>query len=114
MELDLYSVIMRPRVTSKAYTLNQKLSQLVLEVHPEANKPMVVEALKKLFNVEVESVRIVVAKGKRRRAGRHTVVGKLRKKAIVSLKKGMNIDLVGWSRPVDAQAEQSASDAQQA
>lgn len=69
----------------------------MLEVHVQANKPMVAEALKKLFNVETENIRIVLAKGKRRRAGRHSVYGKNRKKAIITLKSGYSADLSGWS-----------------
>lgn len=97
MDLSIYDVIRGPWVTSKAYALNQLLKQLVLEVHPKANKPIVIEALKKLFNVETENIRIVLAKGKRRRAGRHTVYGKSRKKAIITLKSGYSADLAGWS-----------------
>ncbi len=111
MELDIYSVIKRPHVTSKAYGLNQRKNQLVLEVHPQANKPMVAEALKKLFNVEADSIRIVVVKGRTRRVGRREVVGNTRKKAYISLKKGVNVDLMGWSRP--GETERPVGNAQQ-
>lgn len=93
MELSIYSVICNPRVTIKAYDLNQKFQKLVLDVHPMANKPMIAEALKKLFNVEAEEIRTIVVKGKRRRVGRHIVVGKKRKKAIVTLKKGQDLQM---------------------
>ncbi len=98
MDLTIYDIIIKPRVTTKAYYLNQA-KQLVLEIHPEANKPLVAQALKKLFNVEADKVRIVVSKGKFRRAGRHIVQGKMTKKAIVTLKEGYSIDLMGWNRP---------------
>jgi len=107
MDLSIYDIIRKPRITSKSYILNNKLGQLVVEVHPKANKPLVAEALKKLFNVEVEKVRIVVLKGKVRRAGRHFTKDSLRKKAIVTLKNGQTIDLVGWSQ--SAQAQPSAA-----
>lgn len=94
MDLTLYDIIKKPRVTQKSYRLNQELKQLVLEVHPKANKPMIKEALKKLFNVEVEKIGIVVSKGKLRRAGRHETYGKLRKKAIVTLKEGHSVNLM--------------------
>ena len=48
----------------KHISLIKNLKKLVIEVHPKANKPMVKEALEKLFNVEVEKVSIVVRKGK--------------------------------------------------
>lgn len=88
MDLNLYDVIAKPRATSKVYRLNRKLQQIVLEVHPQANKPMIKEALKKLFNIEAEKVRTIMAKGKVRRSGRHQFQDKSRKKAIITLKKG--------------------------
>ncbi len=103
MELSIYEVIRRPRVTIKAYDLNRQYQQLVLDVHPQANKPQIAEALERLFDVKVASVRIVVNKGRRRRSGRFIVQGNLRKKAIVSLKAG-SVNL-GVDTPVAPQAE---------
>lgn len=97
MDLTVYDIIKGPRITEKAYRLNQTLKQLVLEVHVHANKPLIAEALKKLFNVEAEKIRIIVSKGKNRRVGRRSVQGKTRKKAIVTLKKGYSVDLMGLS-----------------
>lgn len=98
-KLNIYEVIRGPWVTSKAYRLNQELQHLVLEVHPAANKPMVAETLKKLFNVEADKVHTIVLKGKNRRSGgRHTSQGKTRKKAIITLKKGYSLDMMDWSK----------------
>ncbi len=94
MALTLFDIIRGPRITEKAYRLNQLVKKLVLEVHPKANKPLIVEALKKLFNVEAEKVGIVVLKGKKRRAGKFFTTGKLRKKAIVTLKQGQSINIM--------------------
>ena len=99
MDLSIYDVIRRARATPKAYDLNQKFKQLVLEVHPHANKPMVAEALRKLFNVNPESIRIVVVKGRTRRLGRYgATTGKLMKKAIVTLPEGEAVN-VGVDAP---------------
>lgn len=97
MDLTIYDIIKGPRITEKAYRLNQHEKQLVLEVHMEANKPLIAEALKKLFNVDVEKIRVIVSKGKQRRVGRRSVQGKKRKKAIITLKEGQNVDLMGLS-----------------
>lgn len=99
MDLSIYEVIRGPRMTSKAYYLDHTLNQLVLDVHPMANKPMVVRALKQLFNVEVEKVSISVSKGKEKKAGRYSFVGKTKKKAIVTLKSGYSVDIAGWKKP---------------
>lgn len=98
MELSIYEVIKGAWITTKAYDLNQKLKQLVLEIHPKANKPLIEQALKKLFNVKVESIRIAHVKGKKRRAGRHYVNGQSRKKAIITLIEGHTIDLHDWNK----------------
>lgn len=95
MDLSIYNVIIRPRATSKVYRLNQTLQQIVLEVHPQANKPMIKEALKKLFNVEAQKIRTVTVHGKFRRAGRYEFQGNKRKKAIITLKEGQASQMSG-------------------
>lgn len=99
MDLSVYEIIRGPRMTSKAYYLDQKLKQLVLDVHPHANKPMITYALKQLFNVEVEKICVSVSKGKKKKAGRYSFVGKMRKKAVVTLKEGYSVDITGWKNP---------------
>lgn len=93
MDLSIYTIIRGPWVTHKASVLNQDQQKLVLEVHPKANKPMVAEALKKLFNVTPKHIAMIVNKPKRRRVGRHIVMGITRKKAIITLAKGEAVNL---------------------
>lgn len=97
MDLTVYDIIRGPRITEKAYRLNQTTGKLVLEVHPEANKPLIAQALKKLFNVEAEKIGIVISKGKKRRVGRFFTYGKTKKKAVITLKKGQHIDIMGFT-----------------
>ncbi len=94
MDLTVYDIIKGPVLTDKAYTINKNLKKLVLRVHPKANKPLIKEALEKLFNVKVDSVRVIVSKGKTRRVGKFETCGLLRKKAIVTLKEGHSLDLL--------------------
>jgi len=49
MDLSLYDIIKGPKISEKAYGMNQKEGKLVLEVHPKANKPLIAQALKKTF-----------------------------------------------------------------
>lgn len=86
MDLSINDIIKKPHISSKAQRLGQKYKQVVFDVHPQANKPMIALALKKLFNLEASKIRIVVRKGKIRRAGRRFTQGPLEKKAIISLK----------------------------
>lgn len=62
MELTIYDIIKGPIISNKAYKLNRDANQLVLEVHQTANKPMVKDALEKLFDVKVKKVRIKIDK----------------------------------------------------
>lgn len=94
MELSIYDIIVGPIVSNKAYRLHQTLKKITLDVHPASNKTLIAEAMHKLFNVEVESVRIMVRKGKRKISKtRNVSVDNLRKIAIVTLKKGQDMNL---------------------
>ena len=108
MELSIYQIIQGPVVSDKAYKLNKKLNKLVIKVHPQANKPSIAQAIEKLFNLKVKNVRTIVRKGKRRRVKKKIVVDPLIKKAIVTLKEGYSLDLIGQAgASVDVRAGQS-------
>lgn len=92
MDLTIYDVILGPVVNDKAYQLNRDFKQILLYVHPHANKPMIKQALMKLFNVKVRNVRISVRKGKMRKIGRKIVFGSKTKKAIVTLVAGYSLN----------------------
>ncbi len=107
MELSIYDIIQGPVVSDKAYQQNQKLQKLYLQVHMHANKPLVQDAVEKLFGVHVEKVAIIVRKGKRRMTRSRIVTqDKTCKRAIVTLKPGYNINVFG---DVNAQAGVSTS-----
>lgn len=109
MELSIYDIIVGPIVSNKAYRLHQNLKKITLQVHPAANKPLVAQAMHKLFNVEVESVRIMVRKGKCKISKtRNVSVDNLRKIAIVTLKKGQDMNLFSDASSMDfANTQQS-------
>ncbi|MEX0939997.1 MAG: 50S ribosomal protein L23 [Candidatus Babeliales bacterium] len=93
MALKIYDIIQGPAVTEKASKLVSNQKKVVLKIHPKANKPMVKEALEKLFNVKVENIRTIVRKGKVRTFKRMKSTGKLTKRAIVTLKPGYSLDV---------------------
>lgn len=95
MDLNIYDIIQGPVISDKAQEINAELKKLVLKVHPKSNKPLVKEAIEKLFNVKVDNIRILVRKGKLRKAGKRVIQGKLEKRAIVTLKEGYSVDLFG-------------------
>jgi len=95
MDLSIYDVIKGPVVSEKAQKLNVDSQKLVLNVHPSANKPMIKEAIEKLFNVKVDNVRVIVRKGKRRFVNRRReIFGNLQKKAIITLKAGYELSMM--------------------
>jgi large subunit ribosomal protein L23 len=110
MELTVYDIIKGKVISDKAYKLNQKNQQLVLEVHPKANKPLIRDALKKLFNVEIETVRTVNRKkSNARTASRRYNANpstKIRKIAYVTLAEGHSLNLFEQTEVAAARPEQ--------
>ncbi len=86
-----YDVIQRPIITEKA-TIASEDGKVVFQVHPEATKKDVREAVEQLFGVKVTKVNTVSIHGKTKRF--RGVKGKQndRKKAIVTLAEGQTID----------------------
>ena len=87
-------------MTPKAQDLNRKFRQVVLEVHPQATKPMIARALKAVFNADAERINTVSGESKARRQAKgrgRLISGKAYKRAIVTLKQGADsgvMDLV--------------------
>lgn len=114
MVLEINDIIQGLVLTPDAYNKNKKLKQLTIRVHTKANKPQIAQAVELLFNVKVDKVRTIIRKGKRKllRKTRTEVVGPAIKKAIITLKEGYSLDLLGLGntqqRPVVAEQEQNA------
>ena len=92
----LYKLIRAPHRTEKATRISAKSGQYVFRVLPRANKKEVKQAVETLFNVQVESVRMLNLKGKETRNLRTNQKGRRSgyKKAYVSLKEGGHIDFL--------------------
>ncbi|MER3397104.1 MAG: 50S ribosomal protein L23 [Chloroflexota bacterium] len=91
--MPLLEVLRRPIITEKTTTLAGEGNKYVFEVHPEANKLQIKEAVERAFNVEVAAVNTMWVKGKVRRVGRSRGRTSPWKKAVVTLKPGHRIDL---------------------
>ena len=102
--MDIYHTIIRPMVTEKGTHQSQvtweasksrpaRGGAYTFEVHPKANKTQVRQAIEKIYNVKVLSVRTANHLGKRRRY--RTSYGTTRswKKAVVVLDPNYHIDL---------------------
>lgn len=86
--MNQYQVIRRPIITEKAMGAKDERRTLCFEVHPQATKTEVKEAVQGLFKVKVESVRTANFFGKMRRRGRTVGFRSDWKKAFVKLKAG--------------------------
>jgi large subunit ribosomal protein L23 len=91
----LYQVLLNPRVTEKTARVGDDSNQYVFEVSRDANKAEIRAAVESLFEVNVESVRIVNVKGKskafRMRPGKRSNW----KKAYVRVQEGQSLDFLG-------------------
>ena len=112
MDISLYEVIRVPLLSEKAQQMNHDLKKLVLEVHPHANKILIKQALKKLFDVDATRICVQMRKGKRRNVMRSRLIteGANRKIAIITLKKGQMLDLYGSGQGASAPHSQASAE----
>ncbi|HSG29331.1 MAG TPA: 50S ribosomal protein L23 [Candidatus Krumholzibacterium sp.] len=94
---DIRMIIHKPIITERSTALKMSDNKFVFEVDVRANKREIKTAVEKLFGVTVKGVRTSVMRGKTKttfmRSGRFTGKRPDRKKAIVTLAKGENIDI---------------------
>lgn len=102
--MDIYHVVRRPLVTEKGTHQAQKShgatksrpargGSYAFEVHPEASKTMIRQAVEKIYGVKVRSVRTANRRGKTRRVRFKTGTTRHWKKAFVVLDAAHHIDL---------------------
>ncbi len=89
--MTVYDVIRRPVVTEKAHDKRENDRTLCFEVHPEANKIQIKQAVETVFRVKVSEVRTSNFAGKLRRRGRFSGYASDWKKAYVRLAPGQKI-----------------------
>ncbi|WP_084066667.1 50S ribosomal protein L23 [Desulfocicer vacuolatum] len=87
-----YDIIRRPLNTEKTTLQKELFNQVSFEVDRQANRMEIKDAVERIFNTKVQTVRTIQMKGKVKRRGK--VLGKRRdwKKAIVRLMPGQRID----------------------
>lgn len=83
----VYEVIRRPLITEKSTRLKESQRALCFEVQRDATKPEIKRAVEQLFEVKVDSVKVVSVRGKVKRQGRFSGKRADWKKAYVVLKK---------------------------
>ncbi|MDI1446456.1 50S ribosomal protein L23 [Polyangium sp. 6x1] len=85
-------IIRRPIIlTEKSSRLREQSNKVIFEVHRDANKIQIKDAIQALFKVGVVEVNTLVMRGKDKRMGRGYAKLHNWKKAIVTLKAGDQI-----------------------
>jgi large subunit ribosomal protein L23 len=90
----VYQVIKKPLLTEKGAFLKEGENKVLVEVYPDANKLEIKQAIEEIFKVKVERVSTIRIPGKLKRYGRFEGRRPLRKKAIITLKKGEKLDFI--------------------
>ncbi len=91
--MDDYSVVIRPIVTEQGMHFANVKGAYSFEVHRDANKAQIKNAIEKIYGVKVDKVRTANHQGKRRRRGRKIGTTSAWKKAVVFLAPDNHIDL---------------------
>jgi large subunit ribosomal protein L23 len=87
----LHRTVVRPVVTEKSSAAYQMRKEYAFEVHPQATKPEIRDALQRLFGVTVTDVRTMQMRRHEITRGRTRGTTARWKKAIVTLKEGDSI-----------------------
>lgn len=90
---DLYRAIVRPIVTEKTSAAYQARGEYAFEVASDASKPVIKEAVERLFGVHVTGVWTSNRRGKSRRVGQSVGRRPHWKKAVVKLREGETIEV---------------------
>tara|TARA_B100000029_G_C16767408_1_gene664176 strand:- start:53 stop:346 length:294 start_codon:yes stop_codon:yes gene_type:complete len=91
-KVHLYDTIVSPVITEKSTNLSEQ-GKIVFKVPCKANKKNLKKSIEKIFKVNVTKINIINKKTRRKNTRGRKVKVLGYKKAIITLKKGQNIDL---------------------
>ena len=91
-KIHLYDKIISPMVTEKSTNLSEQ-NKIVFKVPTKANKKNLKTSIEKIFKVNVIKINIINKRNRIKTTRGKKVKVKGFKKAIITLKKGQNIDL---------------------
>ena len=91
-KINIYDKILSPVVTEKSTNMSE-FNKVTFKVPLSSNKKSLKKSIEKLFKVNVTKVNIVNKKTRSKVSRGKKIKKKGYKKAIVTLKKGQNIDL---------------------
>ena len=91
-KIHLYDKILSPIVTEKSTNISEQ-NNVIFKVPAKANKKNLKTSIEKIFKVNVTKVNIINKRNRIKTTRGKKVKVKGYKKAIITLKKGQNIDL---------------------
>ena len=91
-KIHTYDKILSPIVTEKSTSLSEQ-NKIVFKVPNKSNKSILKKNIEKIFKVNVTKINIINKKTRHKRTRGKNVKMLGYKKAIITLKKGQNIDL---------------------
>ena len=91
-KIHLYDKILAPIITEKSTNISEQ-NKIVFKVPSKANKKNLKKSIEKIFKVNVTKINIINKKNRIKTTRGKKVKIKGYKKAIITLKKGQNIDL---------------------
>ena len=91
-KIHLYDKILSPIVTEKSTNISEQ-NKIVFKVPIKVNKKIVKASIEKIFKVNVTKINIINKKNRIKITRGKKIKVKGYKKAIITLKKGQNIDL---------------------
>jgi len=89
----LMKILLSPLISEKGSSEAATARQYIFKVLPDADRREIARAVEKMFDVQVENVRVLNVKGKRKRVGAMAGKRKDWRKAYVRLKKGYDIEI---------------------
>jgi len=92
LKVHLYDRILSPIITEKSTNISEQ-NKIVFKVPSKANKKNIKSSIEKIFKVNVTKINIINKKNRIKTTRGKKVKIKGFKKAILTLKKGQNIDL---------------------
>ena len=89
----MFRTVVRPIITERSSAAYQDRGEYHFEVHPDATKPAIREAIEQLFGVKVTGVWTSNQRGKTKRVGKSVGRRANWKKAIVTLAEGDKLEI---------------------
>lgn len=90
--MNLHDILIRPIITERATTLQERFNTVAFKVDRGANKYQIRDAVEQIYGVKVDTVRTMVVPGKLKRRGMSIGRRASWKKALITLKEGDVID----------------------